>query len=672
MDPIRAGNAPPMLINLENDAEPMHTVSEMHPSGYATTLKFSMLSNRTMAALSAKEKQGDEHEKTLAIYVKQAMGTGLLKISPNQRANSNAQFGMQPTLNSVIAVKATLNERLEYDILSIGLKRDGEAPIFTLLLAPAHRPPTRPASVQHKSRLLLMPLELQQSVMQQVLTGTTKRQGVYDLSALQGAAKPLKITLAENFLLSLKHEMGKKIIGAVNNMCADDLVLVSDTILFELASPEKKEACVAVAIEDLHPDSIDRLGRAMVQLEPDQRKRLVYAILNAQFDDLLDSEDRLDNVGILIGSLGAGMHTIAEHHNEILNTILRLPDPSKCWAIHGLGKGLSALNPEWHEPVLQAALEIEEQEYRSEAISGLTEGMSVLTENQSSSIFEAAILINDDDFSDAVIPGLCKGIQGLTIAQQSRLADLVSRMTLEANMVESIICLGPALKDVKGNHCLEMLEKLINVSLSMISEENRAISLGSLAAGLGSGIISESGSAEQFVQLLSNLFGAVMALADEGNKSKAIAGFGLGLRLLSSHQKHSLIDTCLGMATEKNRCQAIAGLGVGLKYLDNDQRKKVLNSSLIMAEDLKACAIMGLGRAITAFDARQQARLVDVAIQIGPQYRGGCIVALSGVEDLVQYSLLVNAALSLPLDQRVGGQSPYAIALASLAKRDFS
>ena len=95
-----------------------------------------MLSDHAVAALTAKETQGNEQEKMLAGFAKGAIGSGELQISPNQPPNGITQFGMR--LNQdVLAIKAKLNERSEYDVLSVGFRRGSEAPVSMTLPAPS-------------------------------------------------------------------------------------------------------------------------------------------------------------------------------------------------------------------------------------------------------------------------------------------------------------------------------------------------------------------------------------------------------------------------------------------------------------------------------------------------------------------------------------------------------
>ncbi|WP_223538323.1 hypothetical protein [Pseudomonas sp. GL-B-16] len=108
-----------------------------------------MLSHHTLDALNAKETQGDEQEKTLAGFAKEAMRSGL-KISPNQPANGIAQFGAQRG-DDVLVIQAKLNERSEYDVLSVGLRRGSKAHISMKLPA---------SSPYAKSPLESMPIEL--------------------------------------------------------------------------------------------------------------------------------------------------------------------------------------------------------------------------------------------------------------------------------------------------------------------------------------------------------------------------------------------------------------------------------------------------------------------------------------------------------------------------------
>ncbi|WP_223538248.1 hypothetical protein [Pseudomonas sp. GL-B-16] len=182
MDPISGRSAYNVLASSANPAEAAQTAAGTHPSGHASTLTSAMLSRHTLAALNAKETQGDEQEKTLAGFAKEAMRSGL-KISPNQPANGIAQFGAQRGDDELL-IQAKLNERSEYDVLSVGLRRGSKAHISMTLPSPT----TAVAGTdRHPSALLRLPNEL----LLQIAGSTGKRGEGVDLS-LRGVNQHMK------------------------------------------------------------------------------------------------------------------------------------------------------------------------------------------------------------------------------------------------------------------------------------------------------------------------------------------------------------------------------------------------------------------------------------------------------------------------------------------------
>lgn len=511
--------------------------------------------------------------------------------------------------------------------------------------------------------------------MDHVLTGSTKRQGVYDLSALENSSRFLKAALVGNSLLKFKHDLQKKIIGAINKLSVDDLIPFADSGLFALASDAKKEACLAAAIEDLDEISISALGGALEVLEPAQRSRLVNAILNARVDNDgdIDMENGHATIGSMIGSLGAGMHTIALHHAEIIDSIMKLPESGKCLAIAGLGQALHTLDTRSRELIVQAALDMEDENFKGTAIGGLAQGMSALTEQQRNAVFDAALQFEDEnEFSDFVMPGLCTGFQTLTTEQQISLVNTVSEMTDEGEQARSLSSLGSALKNVGGSQYIYILEILSNSVLSMHSEQSKASALGFLGAGLNHENGLEDFHNEKHEQLVTNIFSAVMEIANEAHKSRAIEGLGGGLSAFSIEQRSSLVEACLNMRNEENKSSAVSGLGAGLQALTHEQQENLIDASLSMTnERAKSNAIAGLGKTLRTFTAEQQARLVDATVDMGIQFKGWVIAKLSSVEDLQQYGRLVDAALSLPPSNSSRLLSSQAQALASLIKTEL-
>ncbi|WP_061800691.1 hypothetical protein [Serratia ficaria] len=118
-----------------NPAEAAQTATAAHPSGHARSLTLAMLSQHSFNALNTKEAQGNEQEKMLARFAKEAISSGQLQISPNQLPNGIAQFEMQRN-QGVLVIQAKLNGLSEYDVLGGGLKRGAEKPVSMMLPSP--------------------------------------------------------------------------------------------------------------------------------------------------------------------------------------------------------------------------------------------------------------------------------------------------------------------------------------------------------------------------------------------------------------------------------------------------------------------------------------------------------------------------------------------------------
>ncbi|WP_223538130.1 hypothetical protein [Pseudomonas sp. GL-B-16] len=182
MDPISGRSAYNVLASSANPAEAAQTAAGTHPSGHASKLTSAMLSHHTLAALNTKKTQGNEQEKTLAGFAKEAMRSGL-KISPNQPANGIAQFGAQRGDDELL-IQAKLNERSEYDVLSVESIRGSEAPVSMVLPGPSA---AVAGTARHPSALLGLPNEL----LLQIAGSTGKRGEGVDLS-LRGVNQHMK------------------------------------------------------------------------------------------------------------------------------------------------------------------------------------------------------------------------------------------------------------------------------------------------------------------------------------------------------------------------------------------------------------------------------------------------------------------------------------------------
>ncbi|TPG90008.1 hypothetical protein EAH72_30740 [Pseudomonas caspiana] len=143
-----------------------------------------MLSHHALDALNAKETQGNEQEKTLARFAKQAIGSGLLQISSNQPAVGGAQFGMESN-QDLLVIKAKLNERSEYDVLSVGFRRGSQTPVSMTLPSPST---AVAGTARPRSALLNLPNELLLKI-----AGSTRTHGEGVNLSLRRVSKQMKV-----------------------------------------------------------------------------------------------------------------------------------------------------------------------------------------------------------------------------------------------------------------------------------------------------------------------------------------------------------------------------------------------------------------------------------------------------------------------------------------------
>jgi hypothetical protein len=124
MDQVTRGGYTAPSSNAAGPAQTTEVGVEKHSSGHFKSLTWAMLSVHSTAALNAKIVGGNEKEKKLAMLAEQAiLGEGLM-LSPNQRANSNAQFGVKYGQDPLVIIAKL--EGSKYDILSIGLRSEAE------------------------------------------------------------------------------------------------------------------------------------------------------------------------------------------------------------------------------------------------------------------------------------------------------------------------------------------------------------------------------------------------------------------------------------------------------------------------------------------------------------------------------------------------------------------
>lgn len=670
MNPIRNDSPPKLHTEAANIADAAQAAASPQPSEHADLLTLARLSAHTFEALNVKAAQGSELERKIAGHARRAIESNYLCLSSKQHSTRTAEYSAESN-GAILVAYAHLNERSEYEIYQVSLKQDAEEPISMELPAPARKPLAGKNEPHPENSLLGMPAELRRAIMGHVLSGTDKRQGVYDMSALKNSAYILKATLAEDQLLNFNYEVRKKIITAVDKLPLDALIKASSTDLFALASQEKKEACLVRVTDSFDAYKIYSMGRALEALNPEQRSRFVRFVLD--FDTSTDDADDVDMArdfaiekGNMISGLGAGLHSIAGHHSEIVKTILDMTDDSKGYAISGVAENFHAFDLTLREELVQAVLNIEDEQSKGKAIHGLGERLSALTDQQRNAVFEAALQFESESiFSQLVVPGLGAGVQALSQDQQRRLADAVSMMVNDTEQSRALSNLGEVLKNIEGSHYVDMFELLSNSALSMSTEEDKAEGLSGLGRGLHSGGGLEKYYSEKHEQQTIKLFDTVMSMKSDNHKSNSIAGLGSGMSALNAEQRDSLIHAVLGMPSEVDRANAIGGLGLGLQAVSFGQRESLVNACLSMADDMFKCwAIAGLAKGLHVLSAEQQVSLVDAALSLSAPHRAVVIDKLGGVKDRQQFQRLLDAALDLPATASPAQASLQAGALA--------
>lgn len=660
--------------------------ANVQPSDHPNYLSPARLSNHSFHALNSFKNQGNESEKNLAQMAMDSISGNFLKLGPKQQQNQVAIYGRSVN-NNTLVIRAKLNDRSEYDILALGLRKSsGEKTLMkisTLVSAPQAQLTRKPA----ENTLSGLPLELTQAIMEHISDSSDRRQAVYDLDSLENSARRFKSSLEGHPLLKLNHHIYKRIIGTINKTDVNELIAFADSALFTLASQQKREDCLTAAISKANEFQICCLGQALDKLQPEQRTRLVMTVLSDtnHRDPAMDmadvTEDAYDDEakGNIIGSFGSGLHTIPEHHAQIIDAVHQLNDPGKAWAINGLGTGLHLLDNTLCEELIQAAADIEDENIQGLAIYGLCAGLSALTELQRATVFDAALTIeNELVFAEIVAEGLSKGLQALTSLQQLQLADTVSFMDDEGAQALALQGLGSALKKVSDSHYIEMLAMLSESAMSMQNEVNKAFAISGLGAGLHmqqplSTLDDENYQQddENYQQLTDNFVSTALSMSNEGNKSIAIAGLGGGLSALTLEQREYLINASLDMAAEDNKSIAIVGLANGLQMLTSQQRERLVDACLnIENEAYKSETIAGLGASLHTLTSEQQGKLVDATVNFqSVANMKGAIISLRDIKGQQQFGRLVDAAFRLPL-RNSGPISPQLLALSSLAERN--
>ncbi len=649
------------------EASTQNTVNKQ-PSMHSSSLTLSRLTPRSFEALNALQSQGDEKSKSLAKFAKDAVQGGFLRLSPNQQKTSVAQYGRSIN-GSVLVIQARLNELSQYDILSIGVRHaSGEKKSLTLP-EPICTPGKKQADTAESFFMEMSP-EVKRLVMRDVLENENRRQAVYDLNALGVSNRHLKAVLMNDVLLKSDHDAHKKIIGTINRTSIEHLAQLAETRLFALASQGKRDACFDYIVDHAGDEFLmASLGYALDTLKPEQRSHFVKSNLEI---NCKDDPEMSSAMGGIIGGMGAGFHTIPEHHSEIVEAVLGLEDAGKAFAIRGLGAGLDTLDETSCDKLVQATLELEDEFDKSTAIRGLCDGLSSLTPKQRNAVFDAALLVrNEHRFRVAIVEGFSLRLHVLEPQQQLNFATAVLAMEDEEEKAHALHDVGGALKKVPGSKYVELLERLSQGALALAFEENRATAIGGLGRGLHLEPGLDDSMSEKHTQLIQQLIDGGLAMESERNKSHAIAGLGGGLQALTAEQKRDVLNIGLAMQDEANKSRTIAGLGAGLSALNSEQRERVLNACLAMADsEYKSEAIQGLGAGLAALTSEQRVKLTDAAVTLPDDDKWEAISALRNIKEPQQFLRLVDAALSMQADVSEDDIIDQLRALSKLASRN--
>ncbi|MBF7142741.1 MULTISPECIES: hypothetical protein [Pseudomonas] len=331
MDPIRGSSAYNMQSSSASPAQAAQAAAGAHPSGHADSLMAHMLSDHTVAALNAKETQGNEREKMLAGFAKQALSSSSqLKLSPNQPADGDAQFGIRRN-QDVLVIKARLNEndRSKYDVLSVGFRRGSEGSISMGLSVPA--------PIQ-SSFLERMPKELIHMTLDNVPNGGSKSR----VTSLALSSKSLYALGLEKTLAKAKCSALLDRLTAIKSIPADQgpdgwggarLVEFKAVLgsLYEFRGKEKMDLISGLAeeIDNLNFKSGDGFKLMLDLVESLSRSKILKSVdPEHQAAQIRDLNKTVANLVSALARVGTGSNVSAQDRPEVFEKL--------CSALEGL------------------------------------------------------------------------------------------------------------------------------------------------------------------------------------------------------------------------------------------------------------------------------------------------------------------------------------------------
>lgn len=245
--------------------------------------------------------------------------------------------------------------------------------------------------------------------------------------------------------------------------------------------------------------------------------------------------------------------------------------------IRGLGQVLGLLPPGLRAQVAQAAINMRADGDRAMAIAELVPGLADLSQARRDALFDAAIHLPDDMNKARAIAALAAELDQLAPQERHAVIHAVDHLLEGPLQVEAICGLCRAVEALDEPQLDQFTEEVLDVG-----GPARGQAIGALGTALAR--LAEARRNE--------VFNAVMQLDDAG-KCRAIRGLGADLASLAPAQVQTLVAQAVNLPPMPDKAFAMAGLAAAAAHLDADRRRLLIDAALALPQDARGGEAMG-------------------------------------------------------------------------------
>lgn len=331
----------------------------------------------------------------------------------------------------------------------------------------------------------------------------------------------------------------------------------------------------------------------------------------------------------------AFVHMTASQHNKLIQFAEQSPrQGTKQAIISSLCSALPALDEGQRDRLINLTASMDPGPAFGAAVSDLTAALPALNAQQRARLVSLAVDRFDSSKKSTMIAALARKLDDLTEPQRSVLIEAAAGIMEPHTRGNAIAALATAASSLNPTQ----RERLLTVAISSEPGALQRISMAEMGKALHA--LSEG----QHRRLVNQ----TMALGNDDNKLRIIAGLACGLPHLAWGLQNQLIDFAAGAIESIGKAAALGDLAAQHACLSPDQKSKLLDAALNMEDHRASRVLSKFLQANAPLEEPHLQKVLETAVSAAAGQNGPSVLFRTAVEVLA-----ANLA-GLGVDQREG------------------